>query len=790
MPAQKTTLGKIASTLITGLDRRRLPQTRGEIRLNGLSGTVEIIRDRWGVPHIFGDTLEDVLFAQGFAHAQDRLFQMELNRRTGQGTLSQLFGEIALDTDRAIRTFGFHRLGRVDWENTEGELRAGLLAYTTGVNAYLSQRKVRLPVEFTLLSHQPQPWKPEDTLAFSRIMVWQLSHAWQGEILRAEIAEKVGAEHADELDFQYPAANPITLPAGIEFNALNAEGSLMKVAGPFLERGKGSNSWVVSPGRSETGNAVLCNDMHLALAMPSLWYLVHLHVREGLNVTGVSMPGVPLVLVGHNDRLAWGMTLAYTDAEDLFIEQVDSQNRYLFQDEWHDLEVIEEVIEVKKMDRPHVEKVLVSHHGPIISDVVGYPDQKVAVNSMALRPCPVFQGWFQLNLARGWDDFVSAMRLIEAPQLNVTFADVENNIGYWVTGIVPVRAKGDGSVPVPGWSGNYEWVGQVPFEEMPHALNPERGYLVSCNHKIVSDDYPHHLGNIWMNGYRARRLEELIESRDKVSIQDHQAFHLDVKCIPGLELVSRLGNVTDPDPEVQQALRLLRAWDGFLTPDTVGGTAYEVLRYTLLRNLLESGLGEALTNRVMGEGFHPVLNHSNEFYGLDTVILFRLLDRPESWWVRQAGGRDILLSKSLKDTIYWLGENLGEDENEWRWGRIHRVNFEHPLGLQKPLDQVFNRGPFPVGGDTDTPLQTAMHAHSPYDNRAWSPSFRQVVDMGDLSRSLVMVPPGQSGQLSSRHYADQVIPWLEGEYVPMLWTREQIEAEAAGTLLLKAVDIE
>jgi len=788
MPSQKSLLGKFANLFLTRASRKRLPQTHGEIKLEGLTAPVEVFRDHWGIPHIYAETALDVFFAQGFVHAQDRLFQMELNRRTAQGTLSELFGEVALDTDRAVRTFGFNRLGAADWKLASPELRGGILAYTAGVNAFLNQPKLKLPVEFMLLGRKPEPWHPEDTIAFTRVMVWQLSHAWQGEIIRAEIADAVGADQAAELEIHYPQNNPLSLPHGIEFNALDPTGTLRSIPGPFLERGKGSNAWVVAPKRSETGNAVLCNDMHLAVSMPSLWYQVHLNAKDGLHVTGVSLPGVPMVLVGHNDRVAWGMTLAFVDAEDLYIEQVDSHNRYLFQDEWHPAEIIGEEINLKGQLTPHVEKIIITRHGPIISDVVGHSHQKIAVNSMALRPSRVLDGWLQLNQARGWDDFVAAMRLIEAPQLNVAYADVENNIGYWVTGKAPVRAKGDGSVPVPGWSGQYEWVGEVPFEEMPHALNPKQGYLVSCNNKIVPDDYPHFLGNIWMNGYRARRLAELIESREKLSLQDHQNFQMDVKCLPGLELVRRLERVTDPDDEVQLALRLLRTWDGYLTPESAGGTVYEVARYTLTRNLLEPGLGPDLTLRLMGKGFHPLLMHSNEFYGHDTVIMLRLLDNPNSWWVQQAGGHDIVISKSLQQTVSWLRENLGDVETEWQWGRIHQVNFEHPLSLQKPFDQVFDRGPFPIGGDTDTPLQTAIHAENPYDNKVWSPTFRQIVDMGDLSKSLTVYPPGQSGQLASPNYDNLVEPWLKGEYLPMLWTRQQVEAASPAKLILKAAD--
>jgi penicillin amidase len=779
-------LGSILKFGLTWLGRHRLPQIDGTLSLPGLQAQVEIIRDRWGVPHIYAHSTHDLFFAQGFVHAQDRLFQMEIHRRLATGKLSELFGELSLDTDRAVRTFGFHRLGKADEELISQEMKDIFQAYADGVNAFLEHPGAKFPVEFTLLRHKPGPWQPEDSMAFARVMIWQLSHAWYGEIVRAQIIDKVGEEHAAELEIHYPDRNPSILPEGIEFNKLGLEGKLLKAEGPFLERSLGSNAWGISGHKSDTGHAYFCNDMHLPVSTPALWYQVHL-IGDGFNVTGVGLPGLPMVMVGHNDRVAWGMTLAFTDCEDLYLEKFDPQNphRYQFKDEWLDAEVIEETIPVKGRSEPHVEQVRITQHGPIISDVVGYPDQRIAVNSMALRPCPAVDGWLQLNKARGWDDFVQAMRLIEAPQLGTGYGDVDGNIGYWVTGKVPIRAKGDGSVPAPGWTGEYEWVGEVPFEEMPHLLNPERGYFVTSNHRIVTEDYPHFLGNVWMNGYRARRIKQVLESKEKLSERDFHALHIDYTCIPGNEFVAQLEGISSEDPDIQRALQYLRSWDGQMTTDTIGGTIYEVVRYTMVRNLLEPGLGAELAFQVMGLGFHPLLMSSSEFYGHDTTTLLRLLKDPESWWIKQAGGREALIHKSLKQAVEWLKSELGPDPDGWRWGKIHRVILAHTLGLQKPLDKVFNRGPVPIGGDMDTPCQTAFHANDPFDNKAWSPSFRQIVDLGDLSRSVTIIPPGQSGHLASSHYDDLLEPWVNGEYHPMLWTREQIEREAEGTLILK-----
>ena len=786
MTSNKTIFGRAANSILSAMSRRRLPQIEGTLRLDGINEQVEILRDRWGVPHIYAQNQRDMFFAQGFAHAQDRLFQMELNRRTARGRLSELFGELSLDTDRTVRTFGFERLGRIDIDNTTDEMREIMESYARGVNAYLDHPGTRLPIEFTLLNHKPEPWEILDSMAFSRIMIWQLSHDWQSEIIRAEIAEKVGVEQAAELEINYLKSNPVTLPKGLEFNRLDPDGSLTKVRGPFLQRGKGSNGWVVSPDRSETGHAVLCNDMHLNMSLPSLWYEVHMNA-PGYHTSGVSLPGLPMVMVGHNERISWGMTLAFTDAEDLFVEQFENSDPpcYHFRGELRDADVLEEKIRVKGSRDPYIEKVIITHHGPIISDVVGYPQKRIAVQSMALVPTPALEGWYRLNTAAGWDDFIQAVKLIEAPQLNTIYADVEDNIGYWVTGKVPIRMKGDGRIPAPGWSGEYEWKGYVPFEEMPHALNPEEGILITCNNKIEADDYPYFLGGDYMNGFRSRRLSELIEEQKVLSEENHREFQMDLSCIPGQELVKKLADYESDDPELNILLEQLRTWDGKLTEETIGGSVYKVLRHFMVQNLLKSALEEDFVERVMGVGFHPILAGGNEFYGQDTVTLLRLIDNPDSWWVQKSGGRKALITKSLKQSSEWLQENAGKDPSDWKWGHLNKIGFEHPMSLQKPFDQVFDRGPYPIGGDTDTLSQIAKHGIDPDLNRVVGASFRQIIDMSDLTKSVAIHAPGQSGRLGSPYYDNLIQMWLDGEYHPVLWTRSQVEGEVDQQLILK-----
>ena len=778
-------LGSILKLFLTSISRKRLPQINGNLTVPGLLEQVEIIRDRWGIPHIYANNLHDLFFAQGFIHSQDRLWQMEILRRTATGQLSEIFGEIALDTDRASRTFGFNRIGQADWADAEKGEHDIISAYTDGVNAFIRHATSKMPVEFTLLKHEPEPWKPEDTMALSRLMIWQLSHAWYGEIIRAQILEAVGADHAAELEIHYPQSNPIILPNGIEFNRIEPNGSLKGVKGPFLNRGTGSNSWVVSGIKTDTGMPILCNDMHLQLSLPCIWYEAHLIAKE-YNVTGVSLPGIPMVLVGHNSHIAWGMTLAFTDCEDLFIEEFDSENpkRYKSGTSWMDANIIPENIKVKGKNVPVAEEVLITKHGPVISNVVGYPSKRLSVNSMALRPCPALLGWLKLNMAKNWDEFVQSMRHIEAPQLNVTYADIEGNIGYWVTGKVPIRAKGLGEVPAPGWSGEYDWIGEVPFNEMPHSLNPEKHIIVSCNQRIVSNDYPYFLGNVWMNGYRARRITDVIVSKDKFSAENFKKLQLDYKSIPGLEFIKHFENITSDNPYVKIALSYLKSWDGNLAPESIGGAIYEVTRYALIRNILGTGLGRDLTTRLMGKTFNPVLLPPHEFYGHDIIIILRMLDNPNSWWIEQAGGYETVLTLGIEQAVKWLRGKLGNDTSKWQWGKIHGAIFPHAMGIKKPLDKVFNCGPLPIGGDSDTPCQTAIDPDDPYDNKTIAPTFRQIIDLKDLSKSMSIHAPGQSGQLGSIHYDDLAYMWIKGEYHPMLWTRDQIENEAKGKLNL------
>ena len=782
-------LGKTLRFFILRSSKKKFPKINGETYLKGLNEEVKVIRDKNGVPHIFAKNEEDLFFAMGYVHAQDRLWQMELNRRTARGQLSEIFGEIALDTDRAVRVFGFERTGMIDWENATPEIKTMINSYIKGVNSFLRENPDKLPVEFSLIKHKPREWTVEDVVSLARFMAWSLSHSWYAELIRAEIIDKIGEEMASYLEIHYPEENALILPKGVEFREYNKDGVLEKTKGPFLSRSLGSNSLVVSGEYTVSGKPLVAHDVHLALATPELWYEVH-HSSPSFNSYGVSIPGLPLILIGQNDYFVWCMTLAYTDAADVYVEKIDFKNMtYEFEGESKPLEVIEEIIKIK--DRPnHVEQVLLTHHGPIISDIVDEVKGKVlSVSDMALRPANILTAWYMLNKGKNWNDFVNAIKEMRAPQLNVSYADIYGNIGYWVSGVVPIRKKGDGRLPVPGWTGEYEWQGEVPFEEMPHALNPEQGFIVTANNKIVGDDYPYYLGSVWMNGYRAERITQLvkekIEKGEKLSIEDGNRIMRDVYSIPGKKFAKIIEELQTQDKEILQVQNILREWNGFMEPEQIGPTVYQVVRYFVTREILEPKLGKKLADKIMGSGYHPVLLAANEFQGHDITVILRLLQNTGNDWIKSEEERNEILIRGIKKAVKWLRKNLGKNVKNWAYGNIHKAIYEHAFSLTPPMDVVFNPKPIPIRGGNDTPFQTAYDPTDPFHNKLWSPSFRIVADLSNLKNTKSTTALGQVGLLGHKHYDDKAIPWASGEYHSSYLDYEELLENKEAELILK-----
>jgi len=762
----------------------------GEIQVSGIRNQAIICRDNWHVSHIYAENNEDLFFCQGYVHAQDRFWQMEVNRRIGQGTLAEVFGKDALNTDRLTRTIGFNRLAQADMKLLDSKHRRYLEAYSKGVNNWLNDNK--RPIEFLLTHIVPKPWSVMDTLAWSRVMTWTLSHGWSGALTRQSIINKVGDEMAQELGVYYPDDNPAEIPSGIDINNLHMDEMMNARKGPFLTKdmeggGRGSNAWAIASKKSHTGRPLLCNDTHLILSIPGVWYLNHLNSKSGFHCTGASIAGLPGILIGHNANIAWGITLAYTDVEDIFVEKQDvtEPTRYEYRGEMKSYDKIEEIIRVKG-ETDHVETIFQTIHGPLIGSVVEHSNQAITLCSKSLQPNTIMGGFFDINESKNWNDFSQGVEKIKAPQLNIVYSDVIGNIGLYVSGRVPVRNSGRGDVPVPGWTGEFDWVSEIPHNEMPHVLNPRCGYIISCNNKITDDSYPHFLGNSFMNGYRAARIEEKFKELHKIDFQLVQDLQMDMHSIPGMRIKEGLiSGLRTAKPKAQKLIDILLEWDCNLDKDSIGGIVYQIFLFTLIKNIVEPHLGAELTAKFLGIGDHPLLLPVNELLGHSTESIIRIFQNPNSKWVPTGKSALNLIEKSLVDSCLWLEKNMGLEVVEWKWGKIHMAEFQHSLSVKKLMSQIFNKGPYPIGGDTDTVHQSAYNLSDPCNNTSWCPSNRFIIDVGNWDDCLVISPPGQSGILGSRHYDNMIHLWRTGDYIPLLWSRQKVEELTEYTLVMK-----
>lgn len=800
-----TTLGALVGAAAVGaagsvyywLLQRPLPQTSGELKVAGLDGRVEVIRDRWGVPHIYAQTMPDLLFAQGFVHAQDRLWQMEFWRRLVAGRLSEVMGARTVPVDRWVRTLGLRRVAEQEALRVDAAMRTQLDAYVAGVNAVIAQG--RLPIEFSLLRYDPEPWQLADLFAWGKMMAWQLSVNWQTEIMRAQLIHLLGPELAAELEVAYDG--PLNAPPGVDYGgigsvALSKAEDASELIGPPPEAGLGSNNWVVGGSRTATGAPLLASDMHLNMALPAIWYENHLVCQPaGFNVTGVSFAGIPYVMCGHNEHVAWAFTNGFPDVQDLYIERLRREGSrvfYEYQGEWRRAEVRQEIIPVKGAE-PVIEEVITTHHGPIINNMVRYPageplgEAPLALRWTAHEPDEQFRAIYLMNQARTCQELHQAARYWSVPVQNIVYADRAGNIGYTFPGRLPIRASGDGRVPVPGWTGEYEWTGYVPFAELPHYLNPAQDYIATANNRVVDDAYPYPLGYDFAIKDRAQRIHELIQAQPKIDIAAIKEMHYDVLSLTARTLRPLWDELTTDDPELMDVIALMQQWDGRLAADSAAAAVYQVFMRKLLRLVLGGRLGE-LMDYFAGKGPTPLLSETSQYGPRSWEWLLRLLNQPDSaWFAAAANGqnpRAACVLAALRQTVDFLQAELGAAIDDWAWGKLHQLTFSHAMGSVRPLDKLFNRGPFPIGGDSTTVFATGVHYYDLANNPVVGPPNRMILDLSDWGNSLSMVAPGQSGQPGSKHYDDQVEAFFTQQYHPMLFARQDVEAQAEGVLWL------
>ena len=769
------------------LVRRTFPTINGAVQVPGLHSTVEVYRDKWGIPHIYADNAEDLFFAQGYVTAQDRLWQMEMNRRIGSGTLSEIVGDATLETDRFIRTIGWRRVADLEADSLKGDALLMLEAYAAGVNAFIDSHKRSLPLEFTILGFEPEPWTPSDSISWAKVMAWDLGGNWEAELLRANLIEALGEEKAAELAPPYPNRSPLIIPPEVGgYGNLNIQGLLANYA-PVKELlgaggpGVGSNNWVVGGTKSGTGMPLLADDMHLGLQMPSIWYEIHL-VGGRYNVEGYSFPGLPGVIVGHNEEIAWGVTNCNPDVQDLYIEKInpDNPDQYEYQGQWLDVEIIEELIDVNGGE-PLVEHVRLTRHGPIITPVVEDLTEVIAFRWTALEPNRMFDSVILLDKASNWEEFRAAMALWAVPSQNFVYADREGNIGYQTPGLVPVRTeRHTGLLPVPGWTGEYEWQGYIPFEELPTVFNPSTHFIVTANNKVVDDSYPHRLAYDYAVGHRAERITTLLQEKDTLSVEDFQRIHGDTYSIPGEIFTPHILHI-EPEGFLQErALNEIRDWDYYNDADSTGAAIFQVFYLQLVKNTFADELGEELFAEYLGAG---TWNH---------IALESMIAEADNPWFDDVNtpereSRDDIVLRAFADALDYLGDKFGDVPHTWKWGRLHAANFIHsPLGQSgiAPLEMIFNRGPVEVGGSGYTVNASGFDPEEPFAT-VGGVSQRLIVDLSDLDNSLSTHTTGQSGLPFNKHYDDMIALWQEVRYHPMLWSREMVEQNKESLLILE-----
>ena len=770
--------------------RRSFPTTNGTIRVPGLQSEVRVYRDQWGVPNIYADNLHDLFFAQGYVHAQDRLWQMEFNRRVGSGTLSEVLGEATLEDDKFLRTIGLRRAAEKDWEGLDKDTRAALQAYADGVNAFIESHKDRLPLEFVILGatqvpgYVPAPWTPVDSLVWGKVMCWDLGANWRDELKWARFIQKLGEETTRELMPAYPQAGPFIIPPEAkDYRDLGTpdlfpDEHLARLLGNDGE-GLGSNNWVVDGTMTASGKPLLANDPHLSLQMPSTWYEIGLHA-PGLDVVGASFPGVPAVIIGHNERIAWGVTNVGPDVQDLYLEKVNPDNPYQveYMGQWEDVKVVTEEIHVAGQDEPVSLEVRITRHGPIINDVVEGLAQPTAFRWTALEGQQLFRAVLLIDQADNWQEFRDALRYWDAPSQNFVYADVEGNIGYQMPGDIPIRAQGQGLVPVPGWTGEYEWTGYIPFDELPSVFNPPTHLVVTANNKVVPDDYPYFITYGWSAPYRAQRITELLSAANpgSLTVDDMRDIQADVYSISAEKLMPYLVAL-EPEGWLQERVMrdLLKPWDYYLSADSAAASVFEVFYWKLVEHTFQDELGELYpTYLEMGNYHRPLLE--------------RLVEEPDNhWWddvstdVRET--RDDIYRAAFADALKYLGRHYGDLHTLWRWDKMHTAHFDHPLGAVKPLDRIFNISGVPVGGDNFT-VNPGSFKYKDLFSVNKGPSYRQIVDLSDWNNSRSMHTTGQSGQPFHKHFSDMIEPWRKVEHHPMLFDRAQIEQNREGLLVL------
>ncbi|MET9681770.1 penicillin acylase family protein [Streptomyces coeruleorubidus] len=892
--------------------RASFPQTKGTLTLKGLSGPVEVKRDDHGIPQVYASSDADLFMAQGYVQAQDRFYEMDVRRHMAAGRLSEMFGKSQVDNDEFLRTLGWERVAKQEYDTKlSAATKKYLQAYAEGVNSYLQGKDGKdISLEYAALGftndYKPQKWTPVDSVSWLKAMAWDLRSNMQDEIDRALLTSRLGPKQIAELYPQYPysrnkaivqdgqydeltgafeqggtsgtgtgtagtgtgtggtggtAAGTAGTASGTAGTASGASGTASGTSGLDSQLtglsdalsdlppavgvngdGIGSNSWVVRGKHTITGKPLLANDPHLSPSLPSVWYQMGLHCRSvssacQYDVSGYTFAGMPGVIIGHNQDIAWGMTNSGVDVTDLYLEKITG-NGYLYDGKVKPFETREETIKVAG-GSPRKIVVRETNNGPLLSDrakelvKVGKkatvdtaaPDRGdgygVALRWTALQPGTTMDAVFAMDRAKNWTDFRKAAALFDVPSQNLVYADTEDNIGYTLPGRIPTRSQDDdGSVPAPGWDPKYRWTGYIEQDELPYEYNPDRGYIVTANQAVVDPDkYPYTLTKDWGYGTRSQRITDLIQSKikdgGKISTDDMRQMQLDNSSEIARLLVPTLLKIDTKNKDVREAQKLLEGWDYTQDTDSAAAAYFNAV----WRNILKLAFGNKLPKELRVKGQCLWVKPVNTTGPADEAedvrecgerdpdqaqpdggdrwfeVVRKLMDQPDSdWWKTPKAGtrpaavnRDQLFRRAMIDARWELTAKLGKDIDSWTWGRLHRLFLKNQtLGTEGPgfVQYALNRGPWELSGGEATVNATGWNAAGGY-GVVWVPSMRMVVNLGDLDKSRWINLSGASGHAYSAHYVDQTDKWAEGELLPWSFSDRAVEDGTTDKLVLK-----
>lgn len=773
--------------------RRASPSHDGQWNVQRVGATVTIERDEHGIPTIKAASMSDAAYALGVVHAQDRLWQLETHRRIGSGRLAEAFGEAALESDRFLRALGVRRTAEQQWGQVKGESRDVLEAYAAGVNDTMRDRTPARPPEMLILGVSKEPWTPQDSMAWATMMAWDLGGNWGTELLRLRLALKMPTARVHELVPPYPGDAPLSttdlaaLYRDLKLGSTMAHNGLaptidrmLAAAPPSGIEGTGSNNWVVAGSRSTTGKPLLANDPHLKLSAPALWYFVRIETPD-MKVAGATMPGLPVVVLGQSDHMAWGFTNTGPDVQDLYLERLDptDPSRYDTPDGKASFDVVEEVIRVK--GKPDVRfKARRSRHGPVISDA-GTVEDVVGKASSATPGYAIAMRWTALDVdvdpvgvglammrAQNVQAFVDATRGWVAPMQSMVLADRSGRIGMVAPGRIPLRSPANdlkGTAPAPGWDARYDWQGYLPADLTPREFDPPRGWIATANQRIHGPDYPHFITGDWASPFRQQRIEQMLESRPKHSLQDLRDMHADVKSLAADPLLPFLKRASSTHPLAAAAQAQLKDFDGVMLPGSAAAAVYWVWLRQLTQAVFADDLGaefydRSTANRQYRDAVEAVLKGDQAAWCDDRAT-------PTAETCPQQV--DAAFTRALDE----LQTLQGKDVSAWKWGLLHQARSEHrPFSRVKPLARLFELRT-PVGGDTFTVnVSRVNYRADPTTGERYldehGPSLRALYDVADPKQSRVMHSTGQSGLPWAPQYRDFVDRWAKVEYVP-LW---------------------